>query len=32
MKCRVCGREIGDDEQFCKYCGSEQKRKRKRLT
>ena len=32
MKCRVCGREIGDEEQFCKYCGSEQKRKRKRLT
>ncbi len=32
MKCRVCGREIGDEEQFCKYCGAEQKRKRKRLT
>lgn len=32
MKCRVCGREIGDEERFCKFCGAEQKRKRKRLT
>ena len=32
MKCRVCGREIEDDTLFCKYCGAEQKKKRKRLT
>jgi len=22
MKCTECGREIGDNQKFCKYCGA----------
>lgn len=29
MKCRVCGKEIEDNSEFCRYCGAAQKKKRK---
>lgn len=29
MKCRVCGKEIEDGSEFCRYCGAAQKKKRK---
>lgn len=29
MKCRVCGKEIEDNSEFCRYCGASQKKKRK---
>lgn len=29
MKCRVCGKEIEDGSEFCRYCGASQKKKRK---
>lgn len=31
MKCRVCGKEIEENSEFCRYCGASQKKKR-RLT
>ncbi len=24
MYCKHCGREIGDDQRFCSYCGARQ--------
>lgn len=29
MKCRVCGKEIEEGSEFCKFCGASQKKKRK---
>lgn len=29
MKCRVCGKEIEDGSEFCRYCGASQQKKRK---
>lgn len=29
MKCRVCGKEIEDGSEFCRFCGASQKKKRK---
>ncbi len=29
MKCRVCGKEIEENSEFCRYCGASQKKKRK---
>lgn len=29
MKCRVCGKEIEDGSEFCRFCGAAQKKKRK---
>lgn len=29
MKCRVCGKEIDEGSEFCKFCGASQKQKRK---
>lgn len=29
MKCRVCGKEIEEGSEFCRYCGASQKKKRK---
>ena len=29
MKCRVCGKEIEENSEFCRYCGAAQKKKRK---
>lgn len=29
MKCRVCGKEIEDGSEFCKFCGASQNKKRK---
>ena len=29
MKCRVCGKEIEEGSEFCRYCGAAQKKKRK---
>lgn len=29
MKCRVCGKEIEEGSEFCRYCGASQQKKRK---
>ena len=32
MLCKACGKEVGDEDSFCKYCGEELKEEKKDYT